>query len=112
MCRNNVKIERVSKPVIMAVSLEASTPSVTCSAVEADPNPLGPANPVIKLKIFTIFFLQLFFLMRKKRKNIMEDDDTIYIVLLAKKKIKKVGVGEQLKIRENRRRFGRLQMRD
>lgn len=31
----------------MAVRLVASIPRVTCSAVEADPNPLGPGHPVI-----------------------------------------------------------------
>ena len=35
----------------MAVRLLASIPAVTCSAVEADPNPLGPALPVINEKI-------------------------------------------------------------
>ena len=29
----------------------ASTPSVTCSAVDADPNPLAPALPVMSEKI-------------------------------------------------------------
>lgn len=38
-------------PVTMAVRWLASTPSVTCSAVEADPNPLGPGLPVINEKI-------------------------------------------------------------
>jgi hypothetical protein len=37
--------------VTMAVRLLASIPAVTCSAVEADPNPLGPALPVINEKI-------------------------------------------------------------
>lgn len=32
----------------MAVRWLASIPSVTCSAVEADPNPLGPGLPVTK----------------------------------------------------------------
>ena len=32
------------------VRWEASMPSVTCSAVEADPNPLGPGRPVTSLK--------------------------------------------------------------
>jgi hypothetical protein len=36
---------------MIAVSLLASIPSVTCSAVEADPNPLGPAHPVTREKI-------------------------------------------------------------
>jgi hypothetical protein len=40
------------------VSLLASIPSVTCSAVEADPNPLGPAHPVTREKI-PIFFVKL-----------------------------------------------------
>lgn len=31
----------------MAVRLEASTPAVTSSAVEAEPKPLRPARPVI-----------------------------------------------------------------
>lgn len=35
----------------MAVRLLASIPAVTCSAVEADPNPLRPALPVISEKI-------------------------------------------------------------
>jgi hypothetical protein len=39
------------------VSLLASIPSVTCSAVEADPNPLGPAHPVTREKI-PIFFVK------------------------------------------------------
>lgn len=37
-------------PVMMTVRLEASMPAVTCSAVEADPNPLGPGSPVTSLK--------------------------------------------------------------
>ena len=37
-----------SKPVMMAVRLVASIPWVTSSAVEADPNPLFPAMPVIE----------------------------------------------------------------
>lgn len=32
----------------MAVRWLASIPSVTCSAVEAEPNPLGPGLPVTK----------------------------------------------------------------
>lgn len=48
------KSKKSSVPVMMAVRLEASMPSVTCSAVEADPNPLGPGKPVIKEKIPTI----------------------------------------------------------
>ena len=39
---------------MIAVILEASIPSVTCSAVEADPKPLGPEIPVINLNIFRI----------------------------------------------------------
>lgn len=39
----------------MAVILEASTPFVTSSAVEADPNPLAPLHPVTNVKIPTIF---------------------------------------------------------
>lgn len=39
----------------MAVRLPASIPSVTCSAVVADPNPLGPGQPVISEIIPTIF---------------------------------------------------------
>lgn len=35
----------------IAVRLLTSTPSVTSSAVEADPNPLGPGLPVINEKI-------------------------------------------------------------
>lgn len=34
-------------PVMTTVRFEASTPSVTCSAVEADPNPLAPGLPVM-----------------------------------------------------------------
>jgi len=41
------RFKSVTLPVIIAVRLLASIPSVTCSAVEADPNPLGPAIPVI-----------------------------------------------------------------
>lgn len=40
-----------SIPVMMTVRLDASTPSVTCSAVEDDPKPLGPGNPVTSEKI-------------------------------------------------------------
>ena len=35
----------------IAVRLLASIPSVTCSAVEAEPNPLGPGLPVINEKM-------------------------------------------------------------
>ena len=38
----------------MAVRLEASIPWVTCSAVEEDPNPLGPGYPVTNVNKFTI----------------------------------------------------------
>jgi hypothetical protein len=38
-------------PVTTTVMAEASTPSVTCSAVEADPNPLAPGLPVMSDKI-------------------------------------------------------------
>lgn len=41
---------RVGSPVTMAVRWEASTPAVTCSAVDADPNPLGPGMPVASRK--------------------------------------------------------------
>lgn len=41
---------------MMAVRLEASMPSVTISAVEAEPNPLGPGLPVINDTIPTIVF--------------------------------------------------------
>lgn len=41
------------KPVTIAVSCVASIPSATSSAVEADPNPLGPGMPVINLSIFS-----------------------------------------------------------
>lgn len=34
----------------MAVRWEASTPAVTSSAVDADPNPLGPGMPVASRK--------------------------------------------------------------
>ncbi|RRT57585.1 hypothetical protein B296_00023244 [Ensete ventricosum] len=37
-------------PVMMTVRWEASMPSVTCSAVEADPKPLGPGSPVTSRK--------------------------------------------------------------
>lgn len=40
-----------SWPVIITVRLLASIPSVTCSAVEADPNPLGPGLPDTNEKI-------------------------------------------------------------
>jgi len=36
---------------MMTVRRLASTPSVTCSAVDADPNPLAPALPVMSEKI-------------------------------------------------------------
>jgi len=36
--------------VIRTVRLEASIPCVTCSAVEADPNPLVPGLPVTNEK--------------------------------------------------------------
>ena len=49
------EIWNANKPVIMAVRLLASIPSVTSSAVVADPNPLGPGLPVINEKIPTIF---------------------------------------------------------
>jgi hypothetical protein len=35
----------------MTVRRLASTPSVTCSAVDEDPNPLAPALPVMSDKI-------------------------------------------------------------
>lgn len=38
-------------PVTMAVRLIASIPSATCSAVEADPNPLDPGHPVTSEKM-------------------------------------------------------------
>jgi hypothetical protein len=44
--------------VIIAVRLLASIPSVTCSAVVEDPNPLGPAMPVTNEKIPTILTLE------------------------------------------------------
>lgn len=40
-----------SLPVITTVRRLASTPSVTCSAVDADPNPLAPALPVMSERI-------------------------------------------------------------
>ncbi|RRT50065.1 hypothetical protein B296_00046556 [Ensete ventricosum] len=43
-------VQRMDGPVTMTVRLEASMPAVTCSAVEADPNPLGPGSPVTSLK--------------------------------------------------------------
>jgi len=36
---------------VMTVRWLASTPSVTCSAVDADPNPLAPALPVMSEKV-------------------------------------------------------------
>lgn len=39
------------RPVMIAVRLLASIPSVTCSAVEEDPNPLSPGLPVTNEKI-------------------------------------------------------------
>ena len=42
--------QRMDGPVMMTVRLEASMPAVTCSAVEADPNPLRPGSPVTSLK--------------------------------------------------------------
>ena len=44
----------------MAVSLEASTPAVTCSAVEREPKPLLPDKPVNSQKI-EIGSIALFF---------------------------------------------------
>lgn len=41
-------------PVMITVRFLASIPSVTCSAVEADPNPLEPGHPVINERIPTI----------------------------------------------------------
>jgi len=41
----------LAPPVMMTVRRLASTPSVTCSAVDADPNPLAPALPVMSEKI-------------------------------------------------------------
>lgn len=41
----------MNSPVTMAVRPEALIPWVTCSAVVAEPNPLGPAHPVINAKI-------------------------------------------------------------
>jgi hypothetical protein len=38
-------------PVTRTVRAEASTPSVTCSAVEAEPNPLAPGLPVMSDRI-------------------------------------------------------------
>lgn len=38
-------------PVMTTVRRLASTPSVTCSAVDDDPNPLAPALPVISERI-------------------------------------------------------------
>lgn len=38
-------------PVIATVRRLASAPSVTCSAVDADPNPLAPALPVMSARI-------------------------------------------------------------
>lgn len=37
---------------MMTVRAVASIPSVTCSPLEPDPNPLGPGIPVINLNIF------------------------------------------------------------
>ena len=38
----------LAPPVTMAVRFAASIPSLTSSAVEADPNPLGPGHPVTR----------------------------------------------------------------
>ena len=52
----------------MAVRLEASIPRVTCSAVEADPNPLGPGFPVTKEKMLISPILLLDLPTEKKKK--------------------------------------------
>lgn len=45
--KNTSETKRKEKvPVMMTVRPYASMPSVICSAVEADPKPLGPAMPV------------------------------------------------------------------
>ena len=57
---NNKRIteeKKVELPVTMAVRLDASIPSVTSWAVEADPNPLGPRIPVTKENMPTIILL-------------------------------------------------------
>lgn len=56
----------------MAVSLLASTFSVTCSAVVADPYPLGPGRPVISEKIPTIFL----FLEESNQSNVERERET------------------------------------
>ena len=48
-----------NRPVMIAVRLLASIPSITCSAVEEDPNPLHPGLPVINEKIPTILSTQI-----------------------------------------------------
>ena len=48
-----------NRPVMIAVRLLTSIPSVTYSAVEEDPNPLGPGLPVTNEKIPTILSTQI-----------------------------------------------------
>lgn len=56
----------VCRPVITTVRLEASIPAVTCSAVVADPNPLGPGHPVINLIIPIYFQFQSYIILCTK----------------------------------------------
>lgn len=50
----------IYEPVMIAVRLVASIPRVTSSAVEAEPNPLGPLLPVISE--YNPIFIRLTFL--------------------------------------------------